>query len=272
MDAFDQDVLLWPEWSIPVDALCTDFDLHAMHVWCVPMLDATQIDWACALLRPDERTTYLAMQHPKAQQQFLSGRVALRCLLGKHLQQTPQSVPLTVGKRGKPCLTPSHGPLYFNVSHGGGRILIACASVGEVGVDIESSQRALSVMAIAKRYFHPKEALALSKLAPKAQHAAFVRMWVIKEAMLKAVGQGVGNGLNRLELSAHWPHDVRAVHAAPDASWGAWQVRVFGVSPDGVAAVATHAWPMLNEDVVGAPKMAHWRWSWRMAQSWSDWG
>ena len=51
-----------------------------------------------------------------------------------------------------------------------------------------------------------------------------------------------------------------------------WQESTLGVrSLDGLPRAALDYIHKI-EDVVGAPKMAHWRWSWRMAQSWSDWG
>ena len=92
-----------------------------------------------------------------------------------------------------------------------------------VGVDVET----LSAPATAREVselLHPEERRALAQLPNHELVAAFTRLWVRKEAYLKALGSGVAHGL-----------DGEAVHA--DAPLG-WEIIEFPVAPGHAAAVA----------------------------------
>jgi phosphopantetheinyl transferase len=78
-----------------------------------------------------------------------------------------------------------------------GTTAIACASASHpVGIDIERLRKIENVMALAKRYFTPEEADALSNLPILDQSRAFMYYWTAKEAGLKAIGKGIVFGLN----------------------------------------------------------------------------
>ena len=87
---------------------------------------------------------------------------------------------------GKPGLLGRDSP-QFSLSHSGK--WVACA-VGEspLGVDIESPR---CTLAMARRFFHPGEVAAVEALPPPEQPDALCRLWVAKEAFLKAEGLGL---------------------------------------------------------------------------------
>jgi 4'-phosphopantetheinyl transferase len=60
---------------------------------------------------------------------------------------------------------------------------------------------------LARRYFAPVEVEALEGLSPDEQHAAFFRLWTLKEAFVKARGQGLSIPLDEFAfvLSADRP-------------------------------------------------------------------
>lgn len=93
---------------------------------------------------------------------------------------------------GKPYLL--SGELFFNLSHSGGVIACAVAEV-EVGVDVEKICMKRNVM----RHAFTDEEKALVKTPED-----FTRIWVIKEAYVKMLGEGIGYGLknvNALEIA-----------------------------------------------------------------------
>jgi 4'-phosphopantetheinyl transferase len=93
----------------------------------------------------------------------------------------------------------------FNLAHGGELALIAVSLGCDVGIDVEPLRAVSRFEQIAARYFHPAEAAELLT-APVGQRAtAFLRCWTGKEAVLKAVGVGLGFGLERVRvpLSEH---------------------------------------------------------------------
>jgi 4'-phosphopantetheinyl transferase len=87
-------------------------------------------------------------------------------------------------------------------SHTHGRLLIAYAEHGRVGVDVERRARRADTLRIARRYFADEETAALAALDGDARQLAFLRLWCAKEAVLKAHGGGIAFGLHRVVFDA----------------------------------------------------------------------
>src|SRR5579862_3924329 len=102
-------------------------------------------------------------------------------------------------ERGKPH-APQSG-LDFNLSHARDHALIAFAREQPIGVDLESTTRRIEIDDLARRFFSHGEADALSALPATLRHAAFLRVWTCKEAVLKAIGEGLSFGLDRVAFA-----------------------------------------------------------------------
>ncbi|MBS0508641.1 MAG: 4-phosphopantetheinyl transferase family protein, partial [Proteobacteria bacterium] len=78
---------------------------------------------------------------------------------------------------------------------------------------------------LAQRFFSPQEVQDLLA-TPQADRAkAFVRIWTLKEAYVKARGEGLSIPLNRFAFSLRVPHTIGfAADAALDASPIEWRV------------------------------------------------
>jgi len=118
------------------------------------------------------------------------------------LAQRPGCAPQTLGirrdARGRPYLTGTDGAVDVNWSHSGQALLVACAVGVRLGVDIEFQRPRRNALALAERFFAPSEAAQLRALPEAMREAAFTRLWCAKEAVLKAHGQGISYGLERL--------------------------------------------------------------------------
>lgn len=168
-----------------------------------------------------------------------SGRLPLRRLLGTYLGAPFDDIALTDAAHGRPELDGAHrDALRFNWSHSGGRALVAIARSVQPGIDLEHRLRrgARDVLALAQRFFAPREALALGAMPPEQRGLAFLRLWTIKEAALKAEGRGLAYGLHRVvvDLGTATP----TLSLVGDTSQAAWWVRELSIGPDWVAAVA----------------------------------
>jgi 4'-phosphopantetheinyl transferase len=96
------------------------------------------------------------------------------------------------GEFGKPALAVDceRGGLRFNISHTRG--FVACAIArDEVGVDVEASDRPTD-FDIADRFFAPREA----QTPPEGRACVFFRFWTLKEAFIKATGEGLRRPLD----------------------------------------------------------------------------
>lgn len=150
-------------------------------------------------------------------------RAMLRLGLAWYLKRAPREIGLTTGWRGKPRLAEPAG-LYFNVSHCHGLALIAFTTAGEVGVDLEAAGRDLEAVEIASSNFTRKEAAMIAS-APTSEEQIqlFLRFWTRKEAVLKADGCGILDGLDSVDVTQQAENLVRLQGAG--AAEGSWLVR-----------------------------------------------
>jgi 4'-phosphopantetheinyl transferase len=95
---------------------------------------------------------------------------------------------------GRPHFIPDNLP-FFSVSHSG--IYWACAvSYRCVGLDIQAVACRRNTAAIARRFFHPDEAVFLSRNGPKY----FFAIWAAKESYVKFTGAGIDDNFARFSV------------------------------------------------------------------------
>ncbi len=162
---------------------------------------------------------------------FAAARSALRGLLAERVGRDPLSLRFEAGPQGKPFV---HGAPRFNVAHSGTQALIALAdpAVGlEVGVDIEHRSEDIDIEALGELVFTPTERAALRVADDRL--AAFYLRWTGKEAVLKAIGVGITEHLQSLDIAAGTGAAIDIVMRVP-----AWQaVRAIRLdAPAGYAA------------------------------------
>ncbi|WP_251620879.1 4'-phosphopantetheinyl transferase family protein [Odoribacter lunatus] len=128
---------------------------------------------------------------PKVRREKRVGRLLLRFVLKRYFHLDSECVSLYTNEHGKPYL--KGFPLFFNLSHSGDWLVCAFSDT-EVGADIEKI--GVPRLAVAKRFFHPREFLAVSN-APEAECAElFFRYWSGKESVLKYTGSGLAGSLS----------------------------------------------------------------------------
>ncbi|MBN9062388.1 MAG: hypothetical protein BGP06_06000 [Rhizobiales bacterium 65-9] len=107
---------------------------------------------------------------------------------------------IAVGRRpsGRPRLDAPDAELGVSLSYRDGALLVGYSPTHQVGVDIEPDDEALDVQSLARDHFAPREAVAVASMKSiAAQRDLFLRLWVAKEAVLKATGRGVHDGLDQ---------------------------------------------------------------------------
>ncbi len=146
------------------------------------------------LLDDEERARLALFTRAVAADQFLLGRALLRTALGEQLGREPHSLKFERDTDGKPRLHDADG-WHFNLSHSRDWVALALGRGGDIGVDIESSERRNDIDGIARRFFRPEEVDWLETLPHAQRRFAFFRMWTLKEAAVKALGSGIANTL-----------------------------------------------------------------------------
>jgi 4'-phosphopantetheinyl transferase len=163
----------------------------------------------------------------------------LRALLAGYLGCGPDAVPLARTGHGKPYL-PAECGLEFNLSHSRQVSLVGLSRAQPLGVDVEAGVRRRPVLELARRFFSPAEAQALAHLDGALRQAAFLRLWSCKEAVVKALGRGLGFGLARLTIGLDACGNPTGLNVI-DASAGTpaqWQIVRLAPAPDCSGALA----------------------------------
>ena len=156
---------------------------------------------AVDFLSPDEKSRAERFRFDGHRQRFVCGRAGLRRVLGACTESDPASLEFRYGSHGKPALT-AFPQLGFNLSHSGGRAVIAVAIGAKVGVDLEHVRLVPRWETIAQRNFSTAEYDALAELPREIRDLAFFVCWTRKEAFVKAVGGGItGIGLRDFDVT-----------------------------------------------------------------------
>ena len=170
-----------------------------IHVWAVP-LEAIKspVPELEAVLTPAERKRADLFVRDEPRRTFVASRAALRSILGRYLCKSPGDVPIRYAASGKPRL--ESGDLCFNLAHSGNLTLIAVTRDGEIGVDVELVRPVDQAHEIAARNFHPAERDTLRAADTTSLPITFMRCWTRKEAVLKAIGAGLGYPLAAFDV------------------------------------------------------------------------
>lgn len=117
------------------------------------------------------------------------------CLKKKGVSYTDDT-PVIKGRLGKPALA-EHPDIRYNLSHANG--IAACfISDLECGVDCENVRDFRpNVM---KRAFSEKERLLVESATEELRPLMFFRLWTLKEAYVKALGEGIVYPLEKAEF------------------------------------------------------------------------
>ncbi len=160
-------------------------------------------------------------------------RAALHAALAERLGRPVGEADMVRGAKGKPALAEPRG-IGFNVTHCRDLGLVALAWGAEVGIDIERADRTIDPDLLARRTLCDAERATLAGIAdPDARRRFVLRLWVRKEAVVKALGHGLTLGLATIDASRDTGRErpLGAEHAV------AWFVADLDL-PEHVAAVA----------------------------------
>lgn len=170
-----------------------------VHLWLLPIRKAppSLLSEGYALLSAPERARNQRYYFEKDRVRHLFTRVFIRQLLGGYLDEDPAALQFEENAYGRPTLLRSDGrpPLDFNLSHAGDLIACGVVSRGRIGIDIEPVDRDVE-LGLASSFFAEKEIEELFSLPVERQREHFLRLWTLKEAYIKARGEGMAIALN----------------------------------------------------------------------------
>jgi 4'-phosphopantetheinyl transferase len=159
------------------------------------------------LLSDQEQEHLTGYRVRDAAERYVVTRSLVRAVLSERLAISPRDIRVSRTDTGKPVITEG---LHFNVSHSGDLILMAISEDRAIGVDIERKREVQRVDALLRRWLSEEEQSAYASLHDRGASAseAFLRLWSLKEARLKALGVGIsGASRARLDIVEAFPLD-----------------------------------------------------------------
>lgn len=218
-------------------------------------------EWAAAvaLVQAEEKERISRFMFRRDAKSALAGRLLLRKLVADVLGIPWGTVAFERTEHGRPCLSAAQaaavGRVDFNVSHQGAYAVLAAEADVAVGVDVMEVKappgRSVDIfLASMRRQLSPAEWEHVRAFPDEwLRLSAFYRLWCLKEAVIKARGDGLTFALQRLSLSPGTPppappptpvtlHTTLAIDGTHDPTWHFQETMLDATHP---VAVALHA-------------------------------
>ena len=190
------------------------------------------------LLDPGERRRADRFRFARDRDAYIAAHALLRAMLSAQAEIAPHDWKFVASALGKPEIDPVLGrpDLRFSLSHTRGMVACAVGLEHDLGVDVEAGRDTLPVIEMAQRHFAPAEAGLIAEVPPAERNALFYRIWTLKEAYVKATGEGITARLDRFCFSLA-PLAISFEPAARDQTDG-WQFAEVQPRPQQYLALA----------------------------------
>ena len=204
-------------------------------VWRVRLDDpAADLGRCAACLSPEERARAARYRFAGDARRFVVARAALRSILAAHIGVAAAEVALRAGPAGRPELAAGHPEApRFNLSHSGELAVCALGDDRALGVDVERVRPMPDLEGVMRAVFAPAERARVRAAPAAARARAFFRAWTLKEAWVKARGEGLSDALAAVAIL-----EDRAGRLGLVPRSGEWSFATFAPDAGHVAAVA----------------------------------
>jgi 4'-phosphopantetheinyl transferase len=175
----------------------------AVDVWLTAMVAVEERLKAryVPLLDSEEEARWRRFRVEGARNQYLIGRALLRTTLSLYADVPPTTWRFETNRYGCPFVAAPAAcrDLRFNLSHTEGLVACAVTRDGDVGIDVESTEREVDPLELAPSVFAPDEIADLGAMPPGERRDRFFSYWTLKESYIKARGMGLS-----LRLDGFW--------------------------------------------------------------------
>lgn len=133
---------------------------------------------------------YRDIGHPEIRGRYAASRRLLKHAAAAALRAEAVDLELAYGPTGRPYLR-GCDQIDISLSHTDDLLLVGLTSRGLIGVDAERADRSIYARGLARHICTPHEQRMLADLPEPERNPSLVRLWTLKEAYSKAIGQGI---------------------------------------------------------------------------------
>ncbi|MBA3816870.1 MAG: 4'-phosphopantetheinyl transferase superfamily protein [Parachlamydiaceae bacterium] len=194
-------------------------DLNEIHCWVIDLDEHIfAVSRYLLWLSDAEKCRAERFAFKLLKERYIVSHGVLNMLLAGYLRSSQFEIAFS--KYGKPFI--KNSDVYFNLSHSNRYACIAFANF-EVGVDIEHMKQDSVIESI----FSENEKYHFDTIADAMKLQAFYQAWVRKESYLKAIGTGLAQSIQAVEVGFKTPSD--------------WFFSPISISEDYTGCIATKA-------------------------------
>ncbi|MFD7833976.1 4'-phosphopantetheinyl transferase family protein [Streptomyces sp. NPDC059761] len=177
---------------------------------------------------------------PTIRFRFVASRLAVRYTAAAALGTDPAKLDLSYKPGGRPYLR-GLDQIDLSLTHTDDLIAVGISRNGRIGIDTEPADRRLAFSLLQNQVCTEAERAELAALPEAEQTAGMLRLWTLKEAYTKALGQGLRMGFSEFGFDAGGTGDTGLL--APDgtpAAHGEWAFGTYPVLGRYLVSVACH--------------------------------
>ncbi|MET9887105.1 4'-phosphopantetheinyl transferase superfamily protein [Streptomyces sp. NPDC006430] len=150
---------------------------------------------------------------------FVTSRMVMKYTAAAALRTQPALLDLAYKIGGRPYIR-GFDQIDVSLSHTDDLIVVGVSRTGRIGVDAESAGRKMSFELLHGHVCTPAEQAELARMSQARQTAELLRLWTLKEAYTKALGQGLRLGFTEFGFGLE-SGSLIALDGSP-ASHGEW--------------------------------------------------
>ncbi|MGI9414390.1 MAG: AMP-binding protein [Hyphomicrobiales bacterium] len=194
--------------SISVKKLSTECSSGAaaeeadIDIWVLPDASMAPMLEAQSVLSDEER--HLAGRYKKdaGRTRYIAVRTLLRLALSHRMRNALAGGDwrFSINAHGKPELCPEQANCSFSITHADGFSVVAIAPDRQIGIDAEKVDRA-KLKHLPIDLLSANEQNRLNAQPRDDRHYDFFRLWTLKEAYTKALGEGLSHDFGSLEFN-----------------------------------------------------------------------
>jgi 4'-phosphopantetheinyl transferase len=172
----------------------TPLDNDSIHLWSAQYRDlALHLPSAWDFLSQKEREKSSNFLRPVDSKRYVLRHGLLRYILSIYTNTDPGLLPLVNGIQGKPGLHPKSDfhELSFSLSHADQVVSVGIVRTHSIGIDIVKANPDYPFHDIIEYLFTPGEKEFMQRVAPGQRYMLFFKIWALKEAIVKATGDGI---------------------------------------------------------------------------------
>ncbi|MFZ6708011.1 4'-phosphopantetheinyl transferase family protein [Undibacterium sp. TC9W] len=199
----------------------------AAEIW-IARLDHLRIYRAClqTLLTSAEQIRAQRYLQQDDRDRYLGGRALVKLAAGKMTGVLPEEISIITAATGKPSVSFVNDNIVvpaISISHAGQLVVVALQYGAELGVDVELFNHDVNLDDLMGVVCSKEEIAEINLADDKTRRQKFYEFWVLKEAYLKATGEGLSADARKLVFSVDAVSKVSLLQAPDNSSVRQWE-------------------------------------------------